>query len=251
MDVLHYHRTVTSALHTVARLARSSPWVAVIEVPVMKAVQVAQRQVSRHPTIMATHTTRTALRRAGVAAVQLVVMPPTGDTVTMLLMSNVVPPGSREVWQHALIPEPLTWRNYALTRLPDNRVTWRLSEAARDHYRQRVARLITGRGGPVDQGKRPYQLPPETAAQQILQLAAHLRHYPGFAGVRSDIFDLAQHSTKIWKATHSQRQWPVWPTMPYVRFSQPQTRPIEELTHFLEEQKNAKTNDNQHDQHDS
>lgn len=239
MQTFHYHLTVTSALYMVARLARSSPYVAVIEVPLPKAVQVAQRQVSRHPTITATHTTRTALRRAGLAAVQLVVMPPSGDTVTMLLMSNVVPPSSREVWQRVLDPLPLTWRNYELTRLPDSRVTWRLSQAARDHYRQRLARLITGRGGPPAQGERPYQLPPATAAEQVRKLAAHLGNYPGFAGIRSDIFELAQHSTKLWNATHSQGQWPEWPTMPYVRFSQPQTAPLSDLNTAAKEPKNV------------
>lgn len=234
--MLRYHTTVTSALQTVARLARISPQVAVISAPVEKAEQIAQRQVERYPTITTTHATRTALRRAGIAAIQLVILPPKDGTVTMFLMSNVIPPSSREEWGDALDSEtPLTWRNYQLSRGKKNAVTWRLSTAVREHYRERIARLITGRGGIPGQGKQPYQLPDETARNQVLRLAAHLQHYPGLSGIRSDVFALAQHSTRLWNNTREQGQYPVWPTMPYARFAQPQMAPLADLIQHQEE----------------
>ena len=90
--MLVFHTTVTSALQTVARLARSSPMVATITAPVEKAEQIALRQVDRYPTITVDHVTRTHLRKAKLPAVQLVVMPPKGGEVVMLLMSNITPP---------------------------------------------------------------------------------------------------------------------------------------------------------------
>ncbi|WP_245556563.1 hypothetical protein [Deinococcus aquatilis] len=220
---------MTSALQIVARLAHSSPFVAVIEAPVAKAVQIAQRQAQRYPTIDTDHGTRTALRKIKMPAVQLVIMPPEDGEVAMLLLSNVVPADSREHWHNAFAPYPLTWRNYELTQTAAGRITWRLSTEARQHYRARIARLITGRGGQPGYGKRPYQLPPQTAHDQIIKLAAHLQHYPGLSGIRSDVFDLAQYSTRVWTATHSQEHYPVWPTMPYARFSQAQTAPLPDL----------------------
>lgn len=234
--MLHYHVTVTSALQAVARLARSSPMAAVIQAPVQKAQAIAERQVNRHPTIQATHVTRTALRKAQVPAVQLVVMPPQAGGVVMLLLSNLAPPESRETWRHAFDEdEPLTWRNYQLTRGEDDRITWRFNEQARAHYRQRVARIITGRGGLPAPGERPYQLSPETAHAQVLRLAAHMTNYPGLSGVRADVFDLAQYSTRVWRGTHGDLPYPVWPTMPYARFSQPRLAPLSDLLHSPEE----------------
>lgn len=234
--MLQYHITVNSALKTVARLARLSPLVAVIEVPVSQAEQVAQRQLKRFPSITATHVTRTALRKVGVAAVQLVIMPPKGGLVTLLLMSNIRPSDSREVWFNGLdATSPLTWRNYELSRGKNGAVTWRLSAAARDHYRKRLARLIAGRGGLPAPGQQPYQLPEATSRDQVLKLAAHMQHYPGFSGVRADVFDLAQYSTRVWRKTQKGVTIPMWPTMPYTRFSAPQTAPLSALSHHQEE----------------
>lgn len=229
-----YHLTVTSALQTVARVARSSPVVAVIPAPIDKVEQIAQRQVARYPTITVDHGTRTALRKAKLAAVQLVVMPPLDGALVLLLMANIEPPGSREEWRNALDPEaPLVWRNYALHHDERGQMTWRLSERAREHYRTRIARLITGRGGLPLPGKAPYQLSPDSSRQQIEALAHHMAHYPGLSGVRADVFALAQYSTKVWKSTHQEpvrQQYPVWPTMPYVRFGSPQTAPLHQLS---------------------
>lgn len=231
--MLTYHRTATSALQATARLARASPYIAVISAPLNKAEQIAERQLGRYPTIGVDHPTRTVLRRAGLPAIQLVVMPPNGEEVTMLLWSNVPPSESRETWQLALdLDLPLTWRNYQLSRAPKGEaITWRLSEAARAHYRQRLARLITGRGGIPVPGQQPYQLPDETAHAQVLKLAEHLKRYPGLSGIRADVFDLAQHSTKLWKSTRPQMVYPAWPTMRYVRFAPPQTAPLSDLIH--------------------
>jgi hypothetical protein len=234
--MLRYHVTVTSALQAVARLARLSPMVAVIEVPVSKAQQVAERQAKRYPAILATHTTRTALRKAGFPAVQLVVMPPTGDTVTMYLMCNETPTGSREMWRDALdSQQPLTWRNYSLTRTAKGGVTWRLSEQVRDQYRKRIARLITGRGGKPAAGEQPYQLPSHVAHQQVLNLAAHMMRYPGLSGVRGDVFQLAQYSTKVWKSTHPKESYPAWPLLPYTPYLQPRTLPLEDIAQHPQE----------------
>lgn len=235
--MLSYHTTVTSALQTVARLARASPMVAVITAPVEKAEQIARRQVERYPTISADHVTRTHLRKAKLPAVQLVVMPPKKSEVVMLLLSNVIPPNSREVWRDALSEDdPLQWRNYQLIRGKNKAITWRLSEQARQHYRKRLARLITGRGGIPGKGETPYMLPHQTARDQVLQMAAHMQHYPGLSGVRADVFDLAQHSTKLWRSTRPDEPYPAWPTMPYARFNQPQTAPLSELKNHQQEE---------------
>lgn len=228
--MLVYHTTVRSALQAVARLARSSPMMAIIHAPVARAESIALRQIDRYPVITATHVTRTHLRRAGMPAVQLVVMPPKGDETTMFLMSNVAPQPTREVWRPALDPEePLIWRNYQLTTMPSGAITWRLSEQARGHYRHRIARLITGRGGLPKPGDKPYMLPDETAHAQLLKLADHLQHYPGVSGIRADVFELAQYSTKVWQATRKRGAYPLWPTMPYTRFNIPQTAPLAEI----------------------
>lgn len=227
---LRYHITVTSALQQVVLLARLSPMVATITAPLQKAEQVAHRQAQQYPTITATPNTRSALRAAGLPAIQLVVMPPDSNTVTMFLLSNVIPQDSREVWRNALDPHaPLTWRNYSLTTTKTGSVTWRLSQQARDHYRQRLARLITGRGGVPQAGQRPYMMPDETARTQVLKLAEHLHRYPGFSGVRADVFDLAQHSTKLWRNTRPNSHYPVWPRQPNTRFSAAQTAPIDQI----------------------
>lgn len=235
--MLTYHLTVTSALQATARLARASPYVVVISAPVTRAEQVTARQVKRYPTITVDHSTRTALRKAKVPAVQLVVMPPKGGEITLLLWSNLPIPESRETWRLALDPmHPLTWRNYQLALSPKGgAITWRLSELMRNHYRQRLNRLITGRGGLPAPGHKPYQLPDATAHAQVLKLAEHLRHYPGLSGIRADVFDLAQHSTKLWKSTRPKTPPPAWPTMPYVRFSAPRTAPLSALADHSEE----------------
>lgn len=229
---MRYHTTVTSGLRLVARLARASPWASPIETPINKASLIAAKQAERHPTILADHGTRTALRRAILPAVQLVIMPPGETTITLLLLSNLVPSGSREEWHLALDPDwPLAWRNYELSRSPSGAITWRLSGRTRAHYRQRVDRLITGRGGIPAPGKAPYQLSPDTARAQVLSLADHLSHYPGFSGVRADIYDLARHSTRVWRSTHPQQPIPLWPTMPYLRFGESRTAALSDLSH--------------------
>ncbi|WP_261665539.1 hypothetical protein [Deinococcus sp. Marseille-Q6407] len=230
---MQYHTSVTGALQTVARLSRSSPYVAPILAPVPKAVAIASRQAQRYPTITADHGTRTALRKVGLPVVQLVILPPDpdGENVPMLLMSNT-PVGERETWSHVLDDDnehPLEWRNYQLARGKRGAITWRLNTIAREHYRKRIARLITGRGGAPAPGERPYQLSDETAHAQVLKLADHLLHYPGLSGIRADIFDLAQYSTKLWRSTRPQTPYPVWPTMPYVRFMRPQTALLAQL----------------------
>ena len=163
-------------------------------------------------------------------ATQQVILPPTQGNVTLLLMSNVVPEPSREQWRLALDPDDLLrWRNYELYRSPEGTITWRLSEQVRAHYRMRITRSITGRGGRPKPGERPYQLPPATARQQVLQLAVHLGRYPGFSGIRADVYSLAQHSTKVWHNTHPHEPFPVWPKMPYLRFGQYRTAPLDDL----------------------
>jgi len=262
LRMLVYHKTVKSALQGVGLLVRTSPAIAVITAPVEKAEVVALRQVKRHSSITASRQVRSALRAAGYAAVQLVVMPPKEGEVAMFLLSNIPPAGSREDWQDAFDPDiPLTWRNYELFRgsvIPKDRetlseiiqgargpgetpransgaVTWRLKRAVRKHYRTRLARLITGRGGWPDAGQAPQQLSDETARTQVLLLAEHLGHYPGLRGIRADVFSLAQYSTRVWKSTRRDPHYPVWSTMPYSQFSSPQTAPLSELTTHLEE----------------
>lgn len=229
MPVLNYHITVTSGLQDVARLARASPQVAVIQAPLGKALQIAQRQVDRYPVIASDHGTRTALRRAGLPAVQLVAMPPDRETITLMLLSNV-PGGEREQWRPVIDEdEPLIWRHYQLVRSSTGSITWRLSEAMRAHYRQRLNRLITGWSGKPKPGDRPYQLSPDTARTQVLLLAQHLQRYPGLSGIRRDVHELAQHSTRVWGSTHPALPYPVWPTMPYLRYQQPRTAALSGL----------------------
>ncbi|WP_353544448.1 hypothetical protein [Deinococcus xinjiangensis] len=236
---MRYHTTVRSALREVARLARASPYVVIIQVPISKAADVAVKQSQRYPTITADHSTRSALRRIGFPVVQMVILPPDERSITLLLLTNS-PPDDREKWQLALDPDwPLRWRNYQLCRMPSGAISWKLSEQANGHYRQRINRLITGRGGIPEAEKRPYQLSPATAYVQIMKLAEHLSRYPGFAGVRGDVFALAMHSTKVWQNTHPDYPFPRWPTMPYVRFGRPQTAPLSDLL----EVKNAEENE--------
>lgn len=235
---VRYHTTTTSGLQEVARLARASPLVVDITVPAQQASRVAQRQAERYPSITQDHGTRSALRRVDMPAVQLVILPPEKGDITLLLLSNLVPENSREQWRLALDPdEPLRWKNYELCRLPDGRITWRLSEQVRAHYRMHITRSITGRGGHPQPGERPYQLPPETARQQVLSLAQHLTRYPGLSGIRKDVFALAHHSTKIWRNTHPQEPFPMWPKMPYARYGSPKTAPLD---HLLEENHDQK-----------
>ena len=196
-----------------------------------KAEQIADRQVERYPAIRVSHVTRTALRKAGIPAIQLVVMPPRSGIATMLLMSNIEPQESREFWQDILDPEsPFIWRNYQLTRGKHEQITWRLSTSIREHYRERIARLITGRGGAPEIHVAPAQLSPETARIQVEGLARHLGNYPGFSGIRADVYSLARYSTKVWKSTHPEHAYPVWPTMPYTRFTRAKMLPLSNLT---------------------
>jgi hypothetical protein len=234
---MRYHSTVTSGLQAIIRLIRKSPYVVQLEVPVHKALAIAERQVKRYPSITQTHTTRTALRKVNLPVIQLVVMPPNGQTITLFLLSNQVPPDTRETWSQALDPTtPLTWRNYELTQLEDGRISWRLSRQVRERYGVQLTRLITGRGG-VRQVLTPggmrrqakYQLRPEVAYTQVLKLAAHLGQYPGLAGVRRDVFALAQQSTRLWQSTHPQRPYPVWPYQPYLPYRTPRMAPLSDL----------------------
>ena len=237
---MRYHTTVTGLLQTVARLSKSSPYVAPIVAPKSKAEQVAYKQAKRYPTITAGHATRTALRKARLPAVQLVIFPPEGESVAMLLMSNIQPDG-RERWGHVLDPDrPLEWRNYMLATGKNGVHTWRLTEDTREQYRLQLARLITGRGGIPAPQESPYQLPDETARAQVLKLAQHLTHYPGFSGIRSDVYDLAQYSTRVWKSTR-QTPYPEWPNMPYIRFQAAPTAPLSELTNDTTNDQNEET----------
>ena len=246
--MISYHLTVRGALQEVARLARTSPYVAVIETPIAKAEAVTQKQVDRYPTITASHVTRTHLRKAKLSVVQMVVMPPKGGMVTVFLMANV-PPNSRENWWHALDEEdPFNWRNYQLTRGKNNAVTWRLSEGVRAHYRKRIARLIAGRSGKPVQGEAPYMLPTVTAAKEIHLLAEHLQRYPGLSGIRADVFELAQYSTKVWTNTRPKFPFPVWPTMQYMRFEAAKMAPISTITQHLEESEPDDVQDPEEDQ---
>lgn len=234
---MRYHVTVTSGLQAVVRLVRKSPFVVQLEVPVQKVVGVAARQVARYPSITQTHVTRTALRKVDLPVIQLVVMPPSGERITLFLLSNQVPAGTRETWVHALDCEaPLTWRHYELVELEGGRLSWRLSRQVRERYAVQLRRLITGRGGSnavlTPGGLRRqarYQLRPEVAHQQVLKLAAHLGRYPGLAGVRRDVFALAQQSTRLWQSTHPQRPHPVWPYQPYLPYLAPRTALLSEL----------------------
>lgn len=234
-----YHLTVTSSLQNVARLTRSSPYVATLQVPVEKAIAVAEKQAGRYPTITADHVTRTHLRKAKLPVVQMVIMLPKDGMVTIYLISNQ-PAEKRETWEHVFDEDtPLIWRNYQLKRGKNDAVTWGLSEQAKGHYRERIARLITGRGGPVKDRKKPYQFPDETAADQVLLLAQHLQGYPGLSGIRTDVFDLAQYSTKVWKSTRPHHPYPEWPTMPYTRFKKAILAPLSRIM----ENHNAKKTD--------
>lgn len=238
--MLLYHTTVVSGLQAVARLARLSPYIVKIVAPLGKAQQVAERQVDRYPSITAPHTTRTALRRAGYPAVQLVVMPPRDEQVTMYLMSQD-PVEGREIWRYiADLDEPTIWGAYQFDVTDAGRATWRLSEAKREHYRHRIARLITGRGGVVvDQdGRRraAYQPTPEAAHKAVSNLIQHLGVYPGFAGVRADLFALAQYSTRVWNSTHPKRPYPVWPRHPTLPYIKPRTAPLYTITQHPQEE---------------
>lgn len=234
---MRYHSTVTSGLQASARLIRKSPYVVQIEVPVDKVVAIVERQVKRYPSITQTHTTRTALRKVNLPVIQLVVMPPNGQTITLFLFSNQVPLDTRETWRLALdLTTPLTWRNYELTQLEKGQISWRLSRQVRERYGVQLTRLITGRGG-VRQGMTPggmrrqakYQLRPEVAHTQVLKLAAHLGRYPGLGGVRRDVQALARQSTRLWHSTHPQRPYPVWPYQPYLPYRTPRMAPLSDL----------------------
>lgn len=230
-----YYTTVSSALPALARVAKSSPYYVRITAPISKAQHIAERQAERYPSITTDHVTRTALRKAKLPAVQMLIMPPKGDSIDIFLLTNVKPPDSRETWQLCLDPDfPLTWRNYQLcTRTEGPRrgaVTWRLSEQARAFYKDRLARLITGRGGKFRQGEKPKYLSDDTARAQVLKLADHLKNYPGLSEIRADIFQLAQASTKMWKSTRPKSPFPLWPTMPYQRFITPKKAPLDTLT---------------------
>ena len=202
----------------------------VIQAPLEKVEQIAQRQVNRYPSIGATHVTRSALRNVSIPAVQLVIMPPDEGTISLILLSNA-PPDDREQWQLALDADwPLSWRNYQLACSEKGAITWRLREAVREHYRLRINRLITGRGGKAVPGERPYQYSPQIARMEVLLLADRLHRYPGLSGVRRDVFGLAQHSTRVWRSTHPGHPFPQWPTMPYLPYRQPQTAPLTDLS---------------------
>lgn len=227
--VQRYHRSVRSGLRAIALVARASPYVVLIQAPLDRAIEIARRQVERYPSIGVDHSTRTALRKVGQPAVQMVIMPPDGDKVSLVLLSNVIP-NEREQWQLALDPDwPLVWRHYQLASGRGEAITWRLNEQIRAHYRCRINRLITGRGGQPRPGEKLYQLPAAAAREQLLKLADHLTHYPGFSGIRQDVFELAQHSSKVWRSTHPQEPAPLWPRMPYLRFRTPETADLANL----------------------
>ncbi|WP_227978776.1 hypothetical protein [Deinococcus terrestris] len=239
MDLL-YHRTVTSGLQATLHLARASPIVAVIQAPIAKAEAIAQRQIDRYPTITASHTLRSSLRRAKYPVVQMVILPPTGEHITLVLMSNAEPSGSREDWFNGLDPAaPFTWRNYELTRQEGQRLTWRLNNQARAYYRKHIARAVTGRGGRQLHANKAGKItgkvvarrqhPPLVARTQLLRLGDHLSHYPGFSGVRKDVFDLYVYSQRVWRSTHPDEPPPAWPYMPYLRYCAPKRARLSDL----------------------
>lgn len=243
-----------SGLQAVARLARLSPYIVEITVPLGKAQQVAERQANRYPSITAPHTTRTALRRAGYPAVQLVVMPPRGEQVTMYLMSGE-PVEGREVWRHiADLDEPTIWGAYEFGLTRKGRATWRLSQAKRNHYQVRIARLIVGRGGvvigPNGHPQGAYRPGPEVAHRAVTQLIQHTRVYPGFSGVRADLFELGQYSTRVWKSTHPKHPYPVWPRHPTLPYIRPRIAPLSDLIHHQPDPQEAPDHDPEEEEAD-
>lgn len=247
--MFRYHTTVQSGLQISARLARSSPIMAVVQVSDAKAEAVAGRLLKRYPTIALSHVSRTALRKINAPVTQLVILPPKQQQVTMLLMSDAVP-DQREQWFDGTEPDtPLIWRNYQLHHNEKGRMTWRLSGAARTYYQDRIARLISGRGGSVpvlngegkQVGQRPvYRPSPEAARLQLQQLAVHMSRYPGLSGIRADIATLAQYSNRIWKSTYDV-PCPEWPTMPYTRFLAARTAPLVDVIHYQNGATDAQT----------
>lgn len=158
----------------------------------------------------------------------------------MYLMSGD-PIEGRETWRHILdADEPVIWGAYQFDLTPVGRATWRLSEAKREHYRNRIARLITGRGGVVvDQdGKRQaaYKPTPEIAHKAVSNLIRHLGVYPGFSGVRGDLFGLGQYSTRVWQSTHPNYPYPVWPRHPTLPYIKPRTAPLYTITQHSQEE---------------
>lgn len=224
---LRYHTTVTSGLQGVARLARLSPLYVPVTVPVAKAAQVAARQAQRYPSITQAAGTRTALRRAGYPAVQLVTLPPRDSTVTLVLLSGLEPTNGREVWQDSRDPQtPLRWGPYELSTSQEGSVTWRLSQERRAHYRRRLTRLIVGQGLP---GGRVIRLPDDVARLKVEGLAQHLLSYPGLSGVREDYDLLRRHAERTWASTRSRASPPCWPYKAYLPFLRPHTAAMTQL----------------------
>lgn len=188
--MIEYHQSVNSGLQSTSLIARKSAYLARIDAPLDKALDIAQRQVKRHPSIGASVRHLSVLRGYGCEAVQLLIMPPHEAQITMFLFSNSIPEASREQWINWRdVKTPLHWRSYQLTLL-NQRVTWTLIKEKKDAYMQQIRRTITGRSGPPNLGEKPYQLSPETAAKQIENLFAHLIRYPLFAGIRAVIKEL-------------------------------------------------------------
>ena len=223
--VYQYHRTVTSSLHAIARLASSSPYYVLINAPLPKALEIASRQVKRYPTIQASAHVRSSLRSVGQPVVQMLILKPTATHVPILLVSNKVPENSRETWSHMFDLEapnqPLRWRNYQIAHIDDEArrgVTWRLSEPVFRHYHFRLKRLIAGRGGTVGgAGKRPLpssHLSSDSAWQQVSELAKHLQIYPGFSGIRDDVRNLRAISNRLWRGSYPNYTYPRWQLPP-------------------------------------
>ncbi|WP_189643837.1 hypothetical protein [Deinococcus piscis] len=249
------HSTVTPALQQIARTVKTSPLAATIVLPRETAEKRIQILRERYPSVVADHLTRSALRKVGLPAVTMVIMPPDKDRVTVFLLSNIAP-DDRENWQQVLDEyEPLTWRNYSLTtqavmlaeshkyKKPKTipvkareRITWRLSRNARMTYEKNVKRLIHGRYPRQKTPQNEAKLPapgttrsPTGVRKQLEGLGQHLTHYPGLSGIRTDIWLLYMYAARMWEKQYPKEAALVWPKPPYSRLLPVKMAPLETL----------------------
>lgn len=245
--------TVSAALQQAARLLHTSPYATVVSLPRQTADRHLRKLLDRYPTITAHRNVRSALRTSGHPVVVALVMPPEPTQVTVLLLANRAP-DDREAWHLADDQtRPLTWRNYALTtaarmqaeadhlRRPKprrsadvDRLTWRLSEAARTEYRTTITRLIHSTkpgksarrsGGPLPGTTRTVE--GQHAALQ--RLGRHLAQYPGLNGINVDRYLLRVHMDRLWRQQHPDHPPPDWPRYPYLTRLPIHTAPLATL----------------------
>lgn len=248
------HSTVTPALQMTCRLLRKSPYVATVHLPRATAEKRIEVLQERYPSVLSEHQTCSALRHLKLPAVKMLVMPPQGQQVTVFLLANVVP-DNREVWTPALNPAtPLTWKKYEVTtggrmheacrgykpleplsKKQAERLTWRLSSEQREAYRQDITRLIhSHRAGPSDRssswGTGPKVIRTLPAIQTRLEsLGVHLLRYPGFSGIRTDIWLLERHMQRLWQQQHPHLPCPHWPHPPYLSLLPAKLKPLSVL----------------------